>query len=81
MLKKIMGYGASAVATLTSALVVVSSTGITVETADVTNVSEANGYFLTSAFGILKFLAPIAVLAGGIYVLDKIFSFIPSRKA
>lgn len=80
-LKKLLGYGVVAGAAISSALVIVTSTGVTVEDADVTNVSTANGYFLTSAFGILKFLGAIAVLAGGMYVLDKIFGFIPHRKA
>lgn len=64
-------------AMVTTAMITFTSTGITVETADVTNVSNSNGYFLTSSFEILKFLPTLAVLAGGLYVLNKVFSFVP----
>lgn len=79
-IKRIMGLGTIAATSVAGALVIVTSSGVTVEDSDVTNVSTANGYFLTSSFGLLKFLAPIAVLAGGVYVLDKVFALVPHGK-
>lgn len=81
LLKKVVGaakeYGASALAVASGAMLTASSTGITVDTADVTNVSNANGYFLSSSFEVTKFLPTLAVLAAGMYVLNKVFSFVP----
>lgn len=77
MFDKILGYlgiGATAVGT---AMLTVSSTGVTVDTADVTNVQTSNGYYLTSSFEILKFLPTLAVLAAGMWVLNKVFGFVP----
>lgn len=79
---KSMLLSASGVAVaLGTSLLTVTSTGVTVEAADVTNVSTANGYYLTSSFEILDFIPTLAVLAGGMYVLNKIFSFVPGSRA
>lgn len=81
LLKKVVGaakeYVAAAVAVASGAMLTASSTGITVDAADVTNVSNANGYFLSSSFEVTKFLPTLAVLAAGMYVLNKVFSFVP----
>jgi len=46
-----------------TALITITASGISVGTGDVANVSDANTYFLTSSFEILKFAGVIAVLA------------------
>jgi len=72
-----MGYAGLAISALSTALLTVTSTGVTVEDTDVTNISTANGYYLTSSFELLKFAGVIAVLAAGMWVLNKIFGIIP----
>jgi len=80
-LATVLSMSATAITALKTALVIVTATGVTVEAADVTYVSTANGYFLTSSFGILQFIPTLAVLAGGKYVLNKVFSFAPGGGA
>jgi hypothetical protein len=67
-------------------LTVLAMTGITISggivqidpVTDVARVTDATGNFLTSAFEITQFIPVIALLAGGMYVLNKVFSFVPS---
>lgn len=77
MFERVKQYWAIALSAVTTALLTVTSTGVSVETADVTNVQTANGYFLSSSFEILKFIPTIAVLAAWMWVLNKVFSFVP----
>lgn len=68
---------ASAVALGSSIMLIVTASGVTVENSDVTQVNDANTIFLTSSFGVLAFLKTLALLAAGMYILNKIFSFVP----
>ena len=68
-----------AVAGVSTAMLTVTGTGVRIEDADLTVVTEANSAFLSSAFQIVELLPFIAVFAGGMYVLRKVFSIIPSN--
>ena len=58
-------------------MVTINSTGAVVEAGAVTATSTANNQYLGSSFEILKFLATMAVLAAGMWVLNRIFNFVP----
>ena len=77
LLKKAGAYVAVVSTAISTAMLTATSTGITVDSTDVTNVSNSNGYFLASSFEILKFLPTLAVLGAGMWVLNKIFNFVP----
>ena len=61
-------------------LVNITQTGISITTNATDEITSANNTYLTSIFEILKFAGVIAVLAWGLYVLNKIFSFIPRKE-
>ena len=81
MFKQILGMATMVGAAVSTALLTVTASGVTVDSADVTNISTANGYYLTSSFELLKFAGVIAVLAAGTWVLNKIFGIIPKASA
>ncbi len=56
----------------------VTNTGVNLEPADLTKVGEANSAYLNSAFQIVDLLPYIAIIGAGFYILNKLFSIIPS---
>lgn len=75
--KLFLVWNAGLLVTALSWITTNSSWAVTVEAADVTQITSANNVFLTSAFEMLKFIPTIAALAAGFYILNKIFGLIP----
>ena len=77
ILLKLVGLASPLIAWLGTAWLIVTGSGVEVESSDVANVANANTGFLTSIFQITEFIPTIAIMAGWIYLLNKVFSFIP----
>jgi len=74
---KAMAYGTVGATAVTAGGLTVTNSGVTIESSDLTKVSDANSAYLSSAFQIVELLPYIAVFAGGVYVLNKLFSILP----
>jgi len=68
----------TAVTAVTTAGLTVSNTGVTIDSADLVKVGDANSAYLSSAFQVVELLPYIAVIAGGFFVLNKLFGILPS---
>lgn len=60
-----------------TSLITVTGTGVDITSGDLAQVTDANSAYLGSAFQVVELLPFIAVFAGGMYVLNKVFSIIP----
>lgn len=56
---------------------VVANTWVTLETSDLSVITDANSAFLSTSFQVVKLLPYIAVIAWGFYLLNKVFGIIP----
>jgi hypothetical protein len=70
ILAKIIGLASTA-------WLIVGTGWVQIEPTDVALVQWANEGFLTSAFQIVEFIPTIAIMAGWMYLLNKVFSFVP----
>lgn len=63
---------------VSTAWLIVTSTWVTIESSDITVLTTANGAYLGTAFQSVQFLPTIAIISWGFYILNKLFSIIPS---
>lgn len=79
MLKGLKAKMITGVALVASTLgLTISGSTVTVDSADLTSVSNSVNSLLTTSFETLKFLPYIALIIGGFYLLNKIFSVVKS---
>lgn len=76
---KIFGLASGAVASwLALVWLVVTSTWVTLESADISTLNDANTAYLSTVFQVVQLLPYIAVMAGWFFLINKLFSIIPT---
>lgn len=76
---KIVGVATGAVASASAMVgLLVTATGVTLEASDLTTLTDANTAYLTTVFQVVQLLPYIAVMAGWWFLVNKLFSIIPS---